>query len=162
MMYFTIEELCYSDTAKKYKIDNTPTDEIIENLTEFIENILYPLREAWGSPIKVNSGYRCENLNKKVGGSKTSSHMYGFAVDLKPVNGLIDDFFEFVKNYFIENDIPFDQIIDEHSGDKHWVHIGYKNSKGEQRKQIKLYDNGKYYLLKYNNDEKEEELKNEN
>lgn len=160
MMYFTIEELCYSDTAKKYKIDNTPTDEIIENLTEFIENILNPLREAWGSAIKVNSGYRCEKLNKKVGGSKTSSHKYGLAVDLKPVNDLIDEFFEFVKNYFIENDIPFDQIIDEHSGDKHWVHIGYKNSKGEQRKQIKLYDNGTYYLLKYNNDEKEE-LKNE-
>ena len=51
---------------------------------------------------------------------------------------LIDEFFEFVKKYFIENEIPFDQIIDEHSGDKHWVHIGYKNSKGEQRKQIKI------------------------
>lgn len=160
MKYFTIKELCYSDTAKFYKIDNTPTDKIIENLTEFTEEVLDPLREAWGSAIKVNSGYRCEKLNKKVGGSKTSSHKDGFAVDLKPVNGLIDEFFEFVKKYFIENEIPFDQIIDEHSGDKHWVHIGYKNLKGEQRKQIKLYDNGTYYLLKYNNDEKEE-LKNE-
>lgn len=160
MKYFTIKELCYSDTAKKYKIDNTPSEEITENLTEFIENILDPLREAWGSPIKVNSGYRCEKLNKKVGGSKTSSHVYGFAVDLKPCNSLIDEFFEFVKNYFIENNIPFDQIIDEHSGDKHWVHIGYKNSKGEQRKQIKLYNNGRYYLLKYNNNKKEE-FKNE-
>lgn len=150
MMYFTIEELCYSDTAKKYKIDNTPSEEIIENLTEFIENILDPLREAWGSPIKVNSGYRCEKLNKKVGGSKTSSHVYGFAVDLKPCNGLIDEFFEFVKNYFIENEIPFDQIIDEYSGDKHWIHIGYKNSKGEQRREIKTYDNGKYCLLSCN------------
>lgn len=150
MKYFTIKELCYSDTAKLHKIDNTPTEEIINNLTEFTDNVLDPIREAWGSAIKVNSGYRCEKLNKKVGGSKTSSHKYGFAVDLKPVtvNGLIDDFFEFVKQYLIENEIAFDQLIDEYSGNSHWVHIGYKNSKGEQRKQIKIYKNGKYYLVK--------------
>lgn len=148
MKYFTIKELCYSDTAKLHKIDNTPTDEIINNLTEFTENVLDPLREAWGSPIKVNSGYRCDELNKKIGGSKTSSHRFGFAVDLKPVNGLINEFFEFVKKYFMENEILFDQIIDEYSGKSHWVHIGYKNSKGEQRKQIKIYKNGKYYLAK--------------
>lgn len=148
MKYFTIKELCYSDTAKLHKIDNTPTDEIINNLTEFTENVLDPLREAWGSPIEVNSGYRCDELNKKIGGSKTSSHRFGFAVDLKPVNGLIDEFFEFVKKYFMENEILFDQIIDEYSGKSHWVHIGYKNSKGEQRKQIKIYKNGKYYLVK--------------
>lgn len=148
MKYFTIKELCYSDTAKLHKIDNTPTEEIINNLTEFTDNVLDLIREAWGSAIKVNSGYRCEKLNKKVGGSKTSSHKYGFAVDLKPVNGLIDDFFEFVKQYLIENEIAFDQLIDEYSGNSHWVHIGYKNSKGEQRKQIKIYKNGKYYLVK--------------
>ena len=148
MKYFTIKELCYSDTAKLHKIDNTPTDEIINNLTEFTENVLDPLREAWGSPIKVNSGYRCDELNKKIGGSKTSSHRFGFAVDLKPVNGLINEFFEFVKKYFMENEILFDQIIDEYSGKSHWVHIGYKNSKGEQRKQIKIYKNGKNYLAK--------------
>jgi hypothetical protein len=148
MKYFTIKELCYSDTAKLHKIDNTPTEEIINNLTEFTDNVLDVIREAWGSAIKVNSGYRCEKLNKKVGGSKTSSHKYGFAVDLKPVNGLINDFFEFVKKYLIENGIAFDQLIDEYSGNSHWVHIGYKNSKGEQRKQIKIYKNGKYYLVK--------------
>jgi hypothetical protein len=148
MKYFTIKELCYSDTAKLHKIDNTPTEEIINNLTEFTDNVLDVIREAWGSAIKVNSGYRCEKLNKKVGGSKTSSHKYGFAVDLKPVNGLINDFFEFVKTYLIENGIAFDQLIDEYSGNSHWVHIGYKNSQGEQRKQIKIYKNGKYYLVK--------------
>ena len=66
MKYFTIEELCYSDTAKKHKIDNTPNEEIIEHLTEFTENVLDKLREVWGSPIKVSSGYRCDELNKKL------------------------------------------------------------------------------------------------
>jgi hypothetical protein len=148
MKYFTIKELCYSTTAKKNKIDNTPTDKIIEHLTEMVEKVLDPLREAWGSAIKVSSGYRCPSLNTKVGGSKTSAHMDGFAVDLKPVNCLIDEFFEFVKNYLLENDIPFDQLIDEHSKGAHWVHIGYKNLKGQQRKQIKLYKDGKYYYTK--------------
>ncbi len=161
MKYFTIKEMCRSEKATLYKIDNTPSEDIVENLTEFIEEILDPLREAWGSPIKVNSGYRCKELNAKVGGSKTSSHMSGYAADLKPCNGKIDEFFEFVKKYFIDNKIDFDQIIDEYSGNAHWVHIGYKNSKGEQRKQIKMYDNGTYYLLKYDKFETEEQ-NNEN
>ena len=139
MKYFTIEELCYSTVAKKNKIDNTPTEEIIEHLTEMVDNLLDPLREALGSAIIVGSGFRCEKLNKKVGGSKTSAHLKGFAADLLPVNGDIDEFFEFVKNYLLENDIPFDQLIDEHSGNVHWVHISYKNLNGLQRKQIKLY-----------------------
>lgn len=148
MKYFTIEELCKSSVAKKNKIDNTPSEEIIDHLTEMVDNLLDPLREAWGSAIKVSSGYRCEELNTKVGGSKTSAHMDGYGVDLKPVNGLIDEFFEFVKNYLLENDIPFDQLIDEHSKGAHWVHIGYFNLKGQQRKQIKLYKDGKYYYTK--------------
>ena len=60
MKYFTIEELCKSSVAKKNKIDNTPSEEIIENLTEFTDEFLDKLREAWGSPIKVSSGFRCE------------------------------------------------------------------------------------------------------
>ena len=158
--HFSFEELTYTSNKDLKEINieegRKVKDKLIK-LAEFAESV----RGVLGCPMFITSGFRCEKLNKKVGGSKTSSHKDGFAVDLKPVNGLIDEFFEFVKKYFIENEIPFDQIIDEHSGDKHWVHIGYKNSKGEQRKQIKLYDNGTYYLLKYNNDEKEE-LKNEN
>lgn len=145
--YFTVEELLKSTTAKKNKIDNTPTDEkIINNLNELI-SFLDGLREAWGSAIRVGSGYRCPQLNKAVGGSTTSVHMIGLAADLTPVNGLIDEFFEFVKNYLLSNNIPFDQIIDEHSGKKHWVHIGLKNTKGLQRKQVKGYKDGKYYFI---------------
>jgi hypothetical protein len=77
MKYFTIEELCQSETAERLNIDNTPTEEIIANMTYFIDRILDPLREAWGSAILVNSGFRCELLNKKLGGSKTSAHKTG-------------------------------------------------------------------------------------
>lgn len=74
--YFTISELCKSDTAKQLRIDNTPSEKIKGNLTKLIE-FLNPLREAWGSPIKVTSGYRCPKLNRAVGGSTTSAHLKG-------------------------------------------------------------------------------------
>lgn len=145
MKYFTIEELCKSSVAKKNKIDNTPSEEIIENLTEFTNEFLDKLREVWGSPIKVSSGFRCEELNKKVGGSKTSAHLKGFAADLKPVNGDIDGLVKCAIE--LSKILNFDQIIDEYSGNKHWLHIGYKNLKGQQRKQVKGYKDGKYYFI---------------
>ena len=145
MKYFTINELCKSTTAKKNKIDNTPSEEIIENLTEFTEEVLDKLREVWGSPIKVSSGFRCEKLNKKIGGSKTSSHLKGYAADLVPVNGDIDGLVECAIE--LSKTFNYDQIIDEYSGNKHWLHIGYKNLKGQQRKEIKVFKNGKYQKI---------------
>ena len=131
--YFTIAELCASDTAKKYNIDNTPNPIIISHLQQLI-NFLNPLREAWGSAIKVTSGYRCDQLNRFVGGSKTSSHMIGYGVDLVPANGRIKDFKKFIIFYM--KDKMFDQCIDEKSGKTEWVHIGLYNLKGQQRKMI--------------------------
>lgn len=72
MKYFTIDELCKSDTAKAKRIDNSPSDEIIHNLTSLVDKVLDPLRESYGKAIRVNSGYRCPALNKAVKGSKTS------------------------------------------------------------------------------------------
>ena len=132
--YFTIEELCKSDTAKVFKIDNTPTDQIKKNLSKLIE-FLNPLREAWGSPIKVTSGYRCPLLNQKVGGSKTSVHMKGYAADLQPSNGKIKEFKKFITDYL--KDKGFDQCLKESSAFTEWVHIGLYNNTGQQRKQIK-------------------------
>lgn len=134
MKYFTIEELCQSDTAENLGIDNTPTEEVIINLTYFVDRILDPLREAWGSAILVNSGYRCPVLNKAVGGSKTSAHKTGWAVDLYPKNGKIEEFKKFIVDFF--NGRMWDQIILESSGDVVWVHIGLFNNAGKQRRQI--------------------------
>lgn len=82
MKYFTIKELCKSTTAIQRKIDNTPNSEIVNNLTLLVDNILDPLREKYGKPITVNSGYRCPALNKAVNGSKTSQHVKGLAADI--------------------------------------------------------------------------------
>ena len=131
--YFTVAELYASDTAKKYGIDNTPNSIVISHLQQLI-NFLNPLREAWGSAIRVNSGYRCEKLNRFVGGSKTSSHLIGYGVDLIPVNEKMDEFKKFIIDY-MKNKM-FDQCIIEKSGKTEWVHIGLYNLKGQQRKMI--------------------------
>ena len=86
MKYFTIKELISSSTATQHNINNTPTKEIEENLKALVDNILDPLREAYGKPIIVNSGFRCEKLNNLVGGSRTSQHRTGHAADIKSVS----------------------------------------------------------------------------
>ena len=131
--YFTIAELCASDTAKKYNIDNTPDSIITSHLQQLID-FLNPLREAWGSAIKVSSGYRCDKLNRFVGGSKTSSHLIGYGVDLVPLNGKMDDFKKFIVDYMKIR--MFDQCIIEKSGKTEWIHIGLYNNKGQQRRMI--------------------------
>lgn len=133
--YFNILELCHSNTADLNHIDNTPNDEIKEHLEELME-FLDGLRSAWGSPIKVTSGYRCPQLNKKVGGASTSAHLIGYAADIVPMKGGFKNFVEFVKEW--AKDKEYDQILCEtNSKGKQWLHIGIKNQKGEQRKQIK-------------------------
>lgn len=146
MKYFTIAELTASQTAKSRKIDNTPSEEHKEHLVELVDNLLDPLREAWGSAIHVNSGYRSPALNRAVGGSTTSAHSFGYAADIKPVNGKIREFKDFVMDWL--NDKKFDQYINEFSGSSEWVHIGYKNRSGQQRKQYLLYKHGKYSHIK--------------
>lgn len=138
MKYFTINELCKSSTASRLKIDNTPSEEIKNHLELLVECLLDPLREAWGSPIIVNSGYRCPSLNKAVGGSATSAHMSGWSADIKPKNGKMKEFKEFVVR-FIKNKI-WDQLMLEKSGDTEWVHISLYNNSGKQRKQIFSFD----------------------
>lgn len=128
MKHFTIEELCKSDVANKKKINNIPNSEIIENLEQLIVNILDPLREEYGKPIIVNSGYRCPELNKAVGGAKNSHHLTGYAADItvgSPSKNKI--LFELIQKL----DLPFDQLIDEKKFS--WVHVSYTPN---PRKQI--------------------------
>ena len=82
MKYFTMGELVSSRTADKKGIINRCNKEHAANLTALVEKVLDPLREAYGKPIRVTSGYRCEALNKAVGGSPTSDHMKGCAADI--------------------------------------------------------------------------------
>ena len=91
MKYFTLTELTKSATATRLKIDNTPTAEAKQNLVNLIDKILDPLREAYGKPIIVTSGYRCPKLNKAVGGSTSSQHMKGMAADIRTTSDLHED-----------------------------------------------------------------------
>lgn len=138
MKYFTIEELTHSDTAIALGIDNTPNSEIKEHLIQLINELLDPLREAWGSGIKVTSGYRCARLNKALkGSSPTSAHLIGYASDLVPMNGSITEFKRFAVKWLKENNIKFDQCICETNGrGSQWVHLGLYNLAMEQRKQF--------------------------
>lgn len=125
MKYFSIRELINSDTAKKYGIDNTPG--IIEenNIKRLIDEILDPIREEYGSPIRVSSGYRCKKLNDAVGGSKTSQHMKGEAADLIPVDGDTRRLFYLIKEMIDNKEIRCGQLIWEYGTQTKpkWVHI---------------------------------------
>lgn len=144
--YFTIDELCKSSTGKSLGLDNTPNDEIKSHLEELI-SVIDKIREEWtilcknkkwGSPaIYVHSGYRSESVNKAIGGSKTSEHMLGYAVDFEPVNQRNLEFFNFMVDYLKRNNIPFSQLINEKPicGVPSWIHFSINGKKG-YRKQI--------------------------
>lgn len=122
MKYFSIKELCKSNTASKYKINNTPSPEIEENLKELIEKVLDPIRAKFGRPINVSSGYRCERLNTLVGGAKNSFHKLGCAADLYgKTNAQTKEIFEIAKSLG-----KYTELLYERNGSAIWVHIAYK------------------------------------
>jgi zinc D-Ala-D-Ala carboxypeptidase len=144
MKYFSYEELSKSNTAKRFKIDNRPNDDIKSQLKSLVENILDPLREAWGNPIIVDSGYRCPELNKRVGGAKNSQHMYGQAADIRTVSDKPEENKRLLR-LLLSLNLPFDKCISEYvnsKGEPSWIHISYSPMK---RKQKWTCRNGKYY-----------------
>lgn len=135
---FTLKELTYSQYAADKKIDNKFDFEIVDNLLELCETFLQPFRDYYGKPIKVTSGYRSEELNKQLAGaSNTSVHPLGLAVDILPASGDFKSFVGQIKAFIKEKNPAFDQVLIEKSGSSQWVHIGIRNRKGQQRKQIK-------------------------
>ena len=130
MKYFTLKEMTKSDTAIRHRISNIPNEQEKENIYQLVEKILDPLREAYGKPIVVSSGFRCEKLNKAVGGSKTSQHKTGQAADIRSLEDTREEnkkLFDLIK----ELNLPFDQLINEYDYD--WVHVSYSD---RNRKQI--------------------------
>lgn len=132
--YFNINELVKSDTATKKKIDNTPTQEIKDNLNQLIDKILDPLRESYGKPIIVSSGYRCEALNKAVGGAKTSQHKAGQAADIHTKSNTRESNKE-LFNLIRTLKLPYDQLINEYN--YKWVHVSYSPKNRRQVLNIK-------------------------
>jgi hypothetical protein len=126
-----------------------PTPEHIENFKKLAENIFQPIRKHFGKPIHISSGYRSDALNKAIGGSKTSQHCKGEAIDIDMDGTSITNAQVF---NFIKDNLNFDQMIWEFGTDKNpdWVHVSY-NSTGKQRKQIlkALKVNGKTSYAPY-------------
>lgn len=149
MKYFTFTEFERSEKATQYAILNRIPDALKANVAALVDNVLDPLREAWGGPIDVSSGYRCPQLNKVVGGAVASQHMKGEAADIwiftrdsqgnivKNADGkaIVDRtanrrIFQMIQ----ELGLPFDQLIDEH--DFAWVHVSHR-AQGPNRGEIK-------------------------
>ena len=146
MKYFTFHEFERSETARSLGIDNRMPELIEAHVVELVDCLLDPLREAWDAPLVVSSGYRCPELNDAVGGSKTSAHLAGWAADLVPESGDgrgVQELVNFTVEWLTATSLPFDQMIDERSGGRRWLHLGIRNLKGEQRKEMKLYKDGK-------------------
>ena len=122
-MHFTIEELYASDTAKRLGINNKPSVQQMINLVYLAANVLEPLRVAMGEPIPIGSGFRCQQLNKAVGGVYNSQHLKGQAADL-----CIGGDIEKGKRWFnwIKTHLKYDQLIWEHSrSGTYWVHVSF-------------------------------------
>ena len=142
--YVSLAEVTRSDTAKRKGIDNSPTEEHLENLKTICVDVFDKVREHFGVPLYISSGYRSAALNKAIGGSATSDHNNGRALDLDQDghgNGVTNaDVFNFIKD-----NLEFDQLIWEFGSSQNpdWVHVGYR--KGANRKQIlkAIKDSGK-------------------
>ncbi len=138
--YFTIEELYASSKARANNIDNTPSATVVANLTKMRDNLLNPIREEYGMPIVVSSGYRCEKLNALVGGRSDSQHRTGNAADLVPASGgsLAGIFRAAVKVG------GYDQLIIEKANGSKWIHVSYRTNGEKQRGQMMAYEGGVY------------------
>ena len=132
--HISYKEAIKSNTATRLGINNIPNDYQITNMVGVAVNVFEPLREYVGGPIKINSFFRCEDLNRAIGGSARSQHCEGRAIDL-------DDTFGHKTNaemfHYIRENLNFDQLIWEFGNDKNpdWVHVSYV-SKEENRGRV--------------------------
>ena len=141
--HISYKEGVYSTTALRKDIDNTPNDEQLKNMEILAEEIFEPLRAYVGGPIKINSFFRSAKLNTAIGGSKTSQHCKGQAMD-------IDDTFGRMTNaemyHWIKENLDFDQMIWEFGNDDepNWIHVSYVSAEENRNRCLRAYkSNGK-------------------
>jgi len=136
--HISYKEATKSKTAIKYSINNTPTKETLERMKYVAEEVFEPVREHFLVPIGITSFYRSKDLNKKLGGSPTSEHVWGSAMDIDAdVAGMITN--KQIFNY-IKKNLEFNQLIWEFGTDKEpdWVHVSCKES-GNKNEILKAY-----------------------
>lgn len=136
---FTLEEFTRSATATERKIDNTPNAAVVSNLKR-LANYLQRIRNCYGKPISISSGYRCKELNAVIpGASKSSQHVSGEAADLQTGSKAENKrLFEIIRKIG-----GFDQLIDENGFE--WVHVSYRA--GRLRGEVLQARKGKYIRI---------------
>lgn len=134
MKYFTIKELTKSSIAESKGLNNTPNKQQEQNLVDLVDNILDPLREAYGKPIIISSGFRSKEVNDAAKGAKSSQHLEGSAADIKCQSDTVSgnkELFDLIQKL----KLPFDQLIDEYN--YNWVHVSYSPKHRRQILHIK-------------------------
>ena len=123
MKYFKIDEFVKSQTATAHSIQNVPSAEAVRNLELLVSRVLDPLREAWGGPIIITSGYRSEELNARVGGVKNSYHTRGMAADIRPQNGFVDKLYLLIGRMFVTRKMGITECYIDRK--RSYIHIAY-------------------------------------
>lgn len=147
----TLAEVIKSNTAIRRGIDNTPTDAHIENLKYLAEKVFQPIREHFGCPIFVSSGYRSKGLNEAIGGSQTSFHSHGMALDLD-MDGRAGDVNNEDIFYYIKNNLQYTELIWEFGTEDRpdWVHVAIaKGREDEKNAKIAYREEGKTKYKKW-------------
>jgi len=147
--HISFKEFTKSNTAQRLGIENKPGAYEVKCARDLAFHVFEPLRKWVGGPIRINSFFRCKDLNKAIGGSKNSQHCYGQAIDL-------DDTHDFKTNaemfYYIKDNLEFDQLIWEFGNEQNpdWVHVSYVGPGKNRKRCLKAYKSGnktKYEVL---------------
>ena len=141
--HITYKEATRSVTALRLGIENVPNEYELQNMELIAEKVFEPLRRAVNGPIKINSFYRCEELNKAIGGSSKSQHCQGRAIDIDDVYGYVSNSYMY---YYIKDNLDFDQLIWEFGTDTEpdWVHVSYVDGDSNRKRCLLAYkENGK-------------------
>jgi len=140
--HISYKEGVHSNTATRRGIDNVPNKEQLSNMKLLAEKVFEPLRAYVGGPIKINSFFRCEELNTAIGGSGKSQHCHGQAIDIDDTYGHLSnaEMFNFIKEY-----LDFDQMIWEFGDDDNpdWVHISYVSKEDNRNRCLLAYKEGR-------------------
>lgn len=151
--HISYKEATRSATALRLSIDNTPNEYQLQNMEIVAKNVFEPLRKAVGGAIKINSFFRCENLNKAIGGSSRSQHCQGRAIDIDDNYGHMtnNDMYKYIK----EN-LDFDQLIFEFpddNGNASWIHVSYVDADSNRKRCLKaIKENGKTKYIDITNE----------
>ena len=146
--HFSYDEMTRSQTAERNSIDNTPSNEQVDNLVALCDNILESIRVHYKKPVTVTSGFRCLELNRKIGSTDRSQHTKGEAADFV-VNG--SPTVTEVWRWIIDSDLDFDQVIQEFG---RWIHVSFKKDGNNRHKcSVAKKVDGKTRYFHYNEEQ---------